>query len=139
QRAVARLEARMSRRRSARTGRPRRRAPTLLRAIGWLGLHIGSLLLVTWRQTHGLELESALRSIETAKEMAGAEKVRHEQNIQRLQSRARVVQVARDRLGMRLAVGDEIVFLPAVAAAPAAPSASDDRQDLGHVRSLIAR
>lgn len=123
-----------ARRRPPATAR-RRRTPTFLRAVGWLTLLLGSLLLVTWRQTRGLELESAIRQIETAHEMAGAEKVRHEQNIQRLKSRARVVQVARDRLGMRLAVGDEIVLLPAVAAAPVAPSEPRERFDL---EALIA-
>lgn len=117
------------------TGGPPRRSPGWLRAIGWLALLLGSLLLVTWRQTRGLELESALRQLETEREMAEAEKVLHEQSIQRLQSRARMVQVARDRLGMRLAVGDEIVFLPAVAAAPVVPSEPADRLDLG---SLLA-
>ena len=123
-----------TRRRSRAAARPRR-LPTFLRAAGWLALLLGSLLLVTWRQTRGLELESAIRRIETTHEMAGAEKVQHEQNIQRLTSRARVVRVARDRLGMRLAVGDEIVLLPAVAAAPAAPSEPAERFDL---EALIA-
>ena len=120
--------------RSAVAGRPRR-TPGWLRALGWLSLLLVSLLLVTWRQTRGLELESTLRQLETAQEMAQAEKVLHERSIQRLRSRARVVQVARDRLGMRLAVGDEIVFLPAVAAAPVVPTEPVDRLDLG---SLIA-
>lgn len=118
-------------------GRPRR-TPGWLSAIGWLALLLGSLLLVTWRQTRGLELEAALRQLETAQEMAEAEKVQHERGIQRLRSRARVVQVARDRLRMRLAVGDEIVFLPAVAAAPVLPTEAEERLDLGAIIAGVA-
>jgi len=83
---------------------------------------LGALLVVTWRQTKGLELEAGLRTLETQRELLEAERMNHLRKIRELQSRARVVQVARDRLGMRLAVGDEIIFLPATGAAPVAPA-----------------
>lgn len=105
------------RRRLYRPRRPRR-LPAWLRAAGWLALILCSLFMVTWRQTRGLELESALRDLETRRELAEAERVDHARQIQALLSRARVVRVARERLGMRLAVGDEIVFLPGVGAGP---------------------
>lgn len=107
------------RRRKYRPVRPRR-LPTMIRAAGWLALVLSSLFIVTWRQTRGLELEAAVRELETGLELAEAERVEHLRNIQRLRSRARVVRVARERLGMRLAVGEEIVFLPAVGVDPAA-------------------
>lgn len=100
-----------------------RRLPTWLRAVGWLALLLSALFVVTWRQTRGLELDAALRDLATQHELAEAERLEHQRNIQRLRSRARVLRVARERLGMRLAVGDEIVFLPAAGAvAPAAAS-----------------
>src|SRR5690606_3451648 len=89
------------------------RLPTWLRATGWLALLLSALFVVTWRQTRGLELEAALRDLATQRELAETERIEHQRNIQRLRSRARVLRVARERLGMRLAVGDEIVFLPA--------------------------
>lgn len=100
-----------------------RRSPAWLRAAGWLCLLLGALLVVTWRQTRGLELEEGLRTLDTQRELLEAERMNRLRQIRELQSRARVVQVARDRLGMRLAVGDEIVFLPATAVTPTAPGA----------------
>jgi hypothetical protein len=98
--------------------RPRRphRLPTWLRAVGWLVLILASLFVVTWRQTRGLELEANVRELETRFELAEAERVEHMRKIETLRSRARVLRVARERLGMRLAIGDEIIFLPAVGA-----------------------
>ena len=103
-----------------------RRLPTWLRATGWLVLILASLFIVTWRQTRGLELEAKLRELETQRELSEAERIEHVRQIETLRSRSRVVRVARERLGMRLAVGDEIVFLPGVAAAaPVAPAAGE--------------
>lgn len=104
--------------------RPRRprRLPTWLRAIGWIALVLSSLFVVTWRQTHGLELEAELRELETRRELAEAERIEHVRRIEALRSRARVVRVAGSRLGMHVAVGDEIVFLPAVPGAVADPN-----------------
>lgn len=101
----------MSRRRGLYRPRGPRRLPTWLRAAGWLTLILASLMVVTWRQTRGLELEAQLRELETRRELAEAERVEHIRRIETLRSRARVVRVARERLGMRLAVGDEMVFL----------------------------
>lgn len=116
------------RRRLYRPRRPRR-LPAWLRAAGWLALIIAALFVVTWRQTRGLQLESNLRDLETRRDLLDAERVEHVRRIETLRSRARVVRVARERLGMRLAVGDEIVFLPGLSASvPAAePAAGDDR------------
>jgi cell division protein FtsL len=110
--------------------RPRapRRLPSWLRAAGWLALILCSLFVVTWRQTRGLQVEAELRELETRREMAEAERVEHMRRIETLRSRARVVRVARDRLGMHLAVGDEIVFLPG-APAPVSPGEAAEREE----------
>jgi len=99
-----------------------RRVPGWIRSVGWLALILASLFMVTWRQTRGLELERALRDLETRKAAARTEVVDRGRSIATLRSRARIVRVAGERLGMHLAVGDEIVFLPAVAA-PGTPDA----------------
>jgi len=87
-----------------------------LRVGGWLVLLLGSLLLVTWRQTRGVALERALHDLAATRAVAEAEAVRLTRRIEELRSRSRVLRVARDRLGMRLPEAAEIVFLPAPAA-----------------------
>jgi cell division protein FtsL len=94
-----------------------RRLPGWFRFLGWLALLLCALFLVTWRQTRALDLETALRDLETRRALAASERVELNRSIETLRSRARVVRVARERLGMHVAVGDEIVFLPA----PTAP------------------
>ena len=104
--------------RRARTAPRRpRRLPGWFRFLGWLALLLCALFLVTWRQTRALELETALRDLETRRALAASERVELDRSIEALRSRARVVRVARERLGMHVAVGDEIVFLPAPPAA----------------------
>lgn len=99
-----------------RVGRGR---PGWVGALGWLLLLLGSLSLVTWRQTRGLALERQLRELETERAMREAERVELTREIERLRSRSRIVQVARDRLGMHLPQDSEIVFLPVGAPARA--------------------
>ena len=88
-------------------------------ALGWLLLLLSSLSLVTWRQTRGLALEREVREQETARAVREAERVELSRRIERLRSRSRIVQVARDRLGMHLPQDSEIVFLPVGGVAPA--------------------
>lgn len=91
---------------------PARRRPGWVRAVGWLVLLLVSLLSVTWRQTRGVEMERALQAVEAERAIAEAERVGEVRRIEELRSRARVVRVARDRLGMHLPEDGEIVFLP---------------------------
>lgn len=95
-------------RRRRRKGRGRR----WLSVLGWAALMLASLLLVTWRQTRGLDLERGLRSLESERVIAEAEAVELVRRVEELRSRARIVRVARDRLGMHLPDDEEIVFLP---------------------------
>lgn len=88
------------------------RQPGWVRAAGWLLLLLGSLFIVTWRQTRGLELDQALREQETRYALAEAERVELERRIARLRSRSRVVRAASARLGLHLPADNEIVFLP---------------------------
>ena len=95
------------RRQTARRGRP-----GWIAALGWLLLLLASLSLVTWRQTRGLTLEAEVRQLETSAAMAEAERIELTRRIEHLRSRARIVSVARDRLGMHLPLDEEIVLLP---------------------------
>lgn len=76
-------------------------------------LVLSSLFFVTWRQTRGLQLERALGDIEAERAIAEAERVDLTRRVEELRSRARIVRVARERLGMHLPADSEIVFLPA--------------------------
>ena len=87
-------------------------------AIGWLALLLASLSFVTWRQPIGVEMERALRDLESERASAEAERVAAERRIEELRSRSRITSVARDRLGMHIAADDEIVFLPATESYP---------------------
>lgn len=100
----------MTRGRRALRGRGRR--PGWIRVLGWTMLVLASLLFVTWRQTRGLEMERGLREVEAELALARAERVELVRRIEELRSRARIVRVARDRLGMHLPADSEIVFLP---------------------------
>lgn len=63
-------------------------------------------------------MERALRALEAERSLAEADRVANARRIEELGSRARIVRVARDRLGMHLPEDREIVFLPAVDAGP---------------------
>lgn len=78
-----------------------------------MSLILASLVFVTWRQTRGLELERALGETEAERAIAEAERVDLVRRVEELRSRARIVRVARERLGMHLPADSEIVFLPA--------------------------
>ncbi|MGI9181309.1 MAG: hypothetical protein ACR2H9_12525 [Longimicrobiaceae bacterium] len=108
----------MKRRRTrGRRGSSRR----VLGAVAWLLLLLGSLGIVIWRQTRGVALERGLRELQAERAISEAERVQLERRIQMLASRARVVLLARERLGMHLPTDREIVFL-AVPPADDAPS-----------------
>lgn len=57
-------------------------------------------------------MERVLRDLETQRAVAEAERVASSRRVEELRSRARVVRVARARLGMHLPADREIVFLP---------------------------
>jgi cell division protein FtsL len=73
---------------------------------------LAALWTVTWRQSRALEALAQLDEIRRQTSIAEAERVELERSIQVLESRARVVPEARDRLGMHLAASSELVILP---------------------------
>ncbi len=73
---------------------------------------LGSLALVTWRQSRALEALAQLDQVRTQTSVAESERVDLERRIQVLESRPRVVPEARDRLGMHTANVSELVILP---------------------------
>ncbi|MBI4408124.1 MAG: hypothetical protein HY561_00355 [Gemmatimonadetes bacterium] len=115
----------------------RRGRGTLRLALAFAAL-LAALVAVVWRQSRALE---ALRALdETRRQRAVAEAGRMEllARIQQLESRARVVAAARDRLGLRVPTAAEIVILPlappvAVAAPPLEHAPAE------HAPGLLAR
>ncbi len=95
-------------------GRPRagRRGGGILRVAALLVLVLGALAVVVGRQTEGVALQREIREIEGERAVAEAARLELETRIQSLQSRARVVRVARQRLGMHLPADSEVVLVP---------------------------
>lgn len=71
-----------------------------------------SLPVVTWRQSRAFEALSELDDLRRQVSVAEAEVVELERSIQVLESRARVVPAARERLDMHIAASTELVILP---------------------------
>ena len=99
-----------------------RRGGGILRVAAFLAVLLAALAVVVSRQTKGVALQREIRSLEGERAVAEAARLELETRIQALQSRARVVRVARDRLGMHLPADSEVVLvpLPREAAAPVA-------------------
>lgn len=89
-----------------------RRGAGFLRMAGLLLLVLAALSLVVWRQTEGVALQREIRGLEGERAIAEAERLELETRIQALQSRARVIRVARQRLGMHLPADSEVVLVP---------------------------
>ncbi len=84
----------------------------VLRLAGLLALLLAALSLVVWRQTQGVALQREIRALEGERAIAETERLELATRIQGLQSRARVVPAARDRLGMHLPADSEVVLVP---------------------------
>ncbi len=95
-------------------GRPRgeRRGGGILRVAALLVVLLGGLAVVVGRQTTGVALQREIRELEGERAVSEAARLELETRIQSLQSRARVVRVARERLGMHLPADSEVVLVP---------------------------
>lgn len=72
---------------------------------------LAALSLVTWRQARALEALAEVDRVHREVLLAESERGELLRDIQHLESRARIVADARERLGMRLPEGSEIVLL----------------------------
>lgn len=75
-------------------------------------LLLTSLGAVVWRQSRALEASTALAAAQLEREAVGGEIASLLERIQQLESRGRVLQVAKERMGMRVPRAEEIVILP---------------------------
>jgi cell division protein FtsL len=74
-------------------------------------LLFASLSLVVWRQSRALDEVRALDEARSRRVVLEAERTQLQREIQRLESRSRIVSVAGSRLGLRVPSGQEIVIL----------------------------
>ncbi|MGH7475395.1 MAG: cell division protein FtsL [Longimicrobiales bacterium] len=79
---------------------------------------------VVWRQSRALETLRSLDALRQERALVEAEKTELVRRIQLLESRARVVRAARQRLGLHVPSSDEIVILPLTSDAALTPIAS---------------
>ncbi|MEQ8330464.1 MAG: hypothetical protein RJQ04_18620 [Longimicrobiales bacterium] len=84
----------------------------LIRAVLAVAVLLGSLGLVTWRQSRAFETLARLDEIRSRTSLAVAERVELERHVQWLESRGRVVPAARDRLDMHTPDASELVIIP---------------------------
>ena len=99
----------MSRMRTGRKGPPVIRAALLVAGL------LGSLTLVVWRQSTALEMLRGLDEVRQERIVEEARRASLARRVEELESRARVSSAARERLGMRVPTGGELVILPLVA------------------------
>jgi cell division protein FtsL len=109
-------------------GRPRveRRGGGILRVAVLLALVLGALAVVVGRQTKGVALHREIRELEGERAVAEAARLELQTRIQSLQSRARVVRVARERLRMHLPADSEVVLVPLPRETAAATVVADE-------------
>lgn len=101
-----------------------RKGPPVIRASLLLAALLGSLTLVVWRQSEALSMLRELEAVQQERVVEEARRSSLARRVEELESRARVSTVARERLGMRVPTGSELVILPLIA--PAATYASTD-------------
>jgi cell division protein FtsL len=77
-----------------------------------LALLLGSLTLVVWRQSQALAVLRELDAVKRERVLEEARRASLVRRIESLESRSRITTEARDRFGMRLPTGDELVILP---------------------------
>ena len=89
----------------------RTHAGTIRLALAFAAL-FGSLTMVIWRQSRALDVLRSIDQLRGARVIAEAERSELVRDIQTLESRARVVIDARERLAMHVPSAEEIVILP---------------------------
>lgn len=100
-----------------------RKGPPVIRLALLFALLLGSLTLVVWRQSQALTVLRELDAVRGERVVEEARRAALVRRVEQLESRARVSEAARSRLGMRLPNGEEIVILPLSEPAPAALAA----------------
>lgn len=107
-----------------------RKGPPLIRLALLLAGLLGSLTLVVWRQSQALEMLRDLEAVRQERVLEEARRSAYARRVEELESRARVSTDARERLGMRVPDGRELVILPLTDPVPTAFAAADPRTEV---------
>jgi cell division protein FtsL len=91
----------------------------VIRTAAAFAVLFASLSLVVWRQSRALEELRSLDSARSQRAVLLAERSNLQREIQRLESRSRIVAVAGERLGLRVPAAAEITILLAPSASGA--------------------
>jgi cell division protein FtsL len=89
------------------------RSSGAIRMAAAFALLFMSLSTVVWRQSRALEELRGLDSARSTRAILQAERSELQRDIQRLESRARIVAVASERLGLRVPAATELTILSA--------------------------
>jgi cell division protein FtsL len=89
-----------------------KRGTPVIRTALLFAFLLGSLTLVVWRQSRALAVLREMEAVRHERVLEEARRSALHRRVEQLESRARVSEVARDRFGMRLPSGEEIVILP---------------------------
>ena len=89
-----------------------RKGTPVIRTAMLFAVLLASLTLVVWRQSRALEVLRELDQTRRERVVEEARRSALSRRVEQLESRSRVSEVVRDRFGMRLPEGDEIVILP---------------------------
>ncbi len=92
--------------------KPRHGIPGALRAALGFAVLLAALSFVVRRQSRALDVLRGLDGVRAERAMAESERAELQRRVQTLESRTRVVAAARERLGMHVPDGTEIVILP---------------------------
>lgn len=95
-----------------------RKGPPVIRMALLFVVLLASLTLVVWRQSRALEGLRRLEAVRAERVVEEARRAALVRRVEEMESRSRVSSAARQRLGMRLPTGEEIVILPLVAPDP---------------------
>ena len=96
-----------------------RKGPPVIRAALLVAGLLASLTLVVWRQSRALEMQRVLAAVRQERVVEEARRASLSRRVEELESRSRVSVAARQRLGMRVPTGAELVILPMIEAATA--------------------
>lgn len=108
-----------------------RKGPPVIRLALLFALLLGSLTLVVWRQSQALAVLRELDGVRKERVLEEARRAALVRRVEQLESRARVSEAARARLGMRLPTGEEIVILPLGEPTPAALASAEPGRQRG--------
>lgn len=108
-----------------------RKGPPVIRAALLMAALLASLTLVVWRQSRALAVLREIDAVRQERVLEEARRASLARRVEELESRARVAAAARDRFGMRVPSGAELVILPLAGPTTATLASTPERGERG--------